>query len=305
MTAVIFFAAVASMHFACPSCGQDLAIAIPGGLKCANGHTINVAKEGHVHMLPPVKVNAQAQAASDSVVRAQRAFYEHGGYAAQLDAVAAEVHRALQACPEYPDAADEMHVLNAGCGEGECLRLLEQRLEADGVRLGGLWGTDTSKLAVRYAAKRQRTARFAVCAPHQLPFRDGSMHVVFSLLAPSPPWEESCRVLRPGGAVVVARAGNRHLRELRPSDAFASDEPKQFAAGLAEQYVRVCTEERYRGALATELLAMAGVGGASDTLLDSGSGEVQLAAPVTVDLICSTHRVWLGTGGEDSLGCLP
>ena len=255
-----------------------------------------------MNMLPPTKVDKQAQAESDAIVRAQRAFYEAGGYAAQLDAVAGEVHRALQACPEYPDAANDMHVLNAGCGEGECLRLLEQRLEADGVRLGGLWGTDTSKLAVRYAAKRQPSARFAVCAPHRLPFSDGSMHVIFSLFAPSPPWEESCRVLHPGGAVVVARSGNRHLRELRPSEAFGNDEPKQFAAGLAEQYIRVCTEEHYRGALATELLTMAGVGGtASDALLDSGGDEVQLTAPVTVDLICSTHRVWLGTGGEDNL----
>ena len=39
----------------------------------------------------------------------------------------------------------------------------------------------------------------------------------------------------------------------------------------------------------------------TDALLDSGGDEVQLTAPVTVDLICSTHRVWLGTGGEDNL----
>lgn len=256
-------------------------------------------------MLPPVKVNAKAVAESDARVRAQRAFYEAGGYAAQLDAVAAEVQRALTLCPGYPEKAGEMHVLNAGCGEGECLRLLEQRLDAAGVRLGGLWGTDTSKLAVRYAAKRQRSARFAVCAPHKLPFGDGSMHVVFSLFTPSPPWEESCRVLGPGGAVVVARAGNRHLRELQQRGSDTPSEPKQFAAGLAEEYVRVCTQETYRGQLATGLLEMSGLGGQAHGLIAGGGGDddadIQLVAPVTVDLICSTHRVWLGTGGEDAV----
>ena len=96
----------------------------------------------------------------------------------------------------------------------------------------------------------------ALCRPprHRLPFADGSFDVVFSCFSPSP-WDEFCRVLRPGGgpptslhlaapphrrtaarphrctrpllsthlhscapssgAIIVVRAGATHLQELR------------------------------------------------------------------------------------------
>ena len=127
-----------------------------------------------------------------------------------------------------------------------------------------------------------------MCSPHRLPFRDGTMDVVFSAFAPTD-WEEFLRVLRPGGAVVTVRGGREHLAELRRRSAAAegTSQPKQFPAGLAENYVRVRTEEAYSGAAAAALVEMAGPG-------------TEAAAPgrVTVDVIISTHRVWLGTGGE-------
>ena len=306
MTAAI----VASVHFMCPTCGEDLLVAA-GGLRCTNGHLTNIAKEGHIHLLPPTKGDASAIAANEALVRAQRAFYEAGGFAMQADAVAGEVYRALAASPDFSNQASGMNVLNAGCGEGLFMRRLAHRLQEEGVGVGGLWGTDTSKLAVRYAANRHKDAHFAVCSPHRLPFRDGSMDLVFSAFSPSP-WEEFCRVLRPGGAVVVARAGRRHLNELaRAAGEPAPDaaEPKQVAAGLAENYVRATSEEAYAGPAAASLLEMAaGMGYAAkpDELLvtdagggaDGGGESIRLAKPVTVDVIVSTHRVWLGTGGE-------
>ena len=64
------------------------------------------------------------------MVRASRAFFEAGGFGAQLAGVTAEVSRALADCPDI----GERHVLNAGCGEGAYLRLLQrekaQRREA-------------------------------------------------------------------------------------------------------------------------------------------------------------------------------
>ena len=50
-----------------------------------------------------------------------------------------------------------------------------------------------SKLAVRYAAKRQPAAHFAVGSPHALPFSDGSFDAVFS-----------CFALRSSGVCVCA-----------------------------------------------------------------------------------------------------
>ena len=286
-------AALAALHFSCPACGEDL---LPssngGGLRCINGHFTNVAKEGHIHLLPPSRVDQNAQAASDAIVRAQRAFYEHGGFQSQCDAIADEVVRALANCPH-----DAPQILNAGCGEGVFMRTLARRLETDGVD-AGLWATDTSKLAVRYAAKRHKQGQYACCSPHALPFKDGSMSVVFSTFAPSP-WDEFCRVLKPGGAVIVARAGSTHLHELRSADERreAEQPPKQFAAGLAEQYVRVCTDECYSGASAVSLREMVQPGVQQQQHGVPGE-DAEEELRCTVDVIVSTHRVWLGTGGE-------
>jgi len=298
------------IRYLCPSCGGSL---LPSGtmLRCASGHAIDCAKEGHHYLLkrpPPPAVVKE----SDEIARAGRAFHDAGGYAKQADAVAAEVVRALGPRPA-DGAGAPRQLLAAGCADGFYLRAVERALQARSKKGGdgnvgdgsapasvGLWGIDSGKLAVRYAAKRQPSARFAVAPGHALPFADGVFDLVFSAFAPSS-WDEYCRVLRPGGAVVVARAGPRHLKELRAlSGAPTFSEPKQFAAGQGELYCRFASEERYRGEVLLHLLE-------TTPFCRRASPERQAAMRryaedeegllLTVDIISTTHRVWLGTGG--------
>ena len=70
---------------------------------------------GPGHVADPAAFNSQ-------VTRASRAFFEAGGFGLQLAGVTAEVSRALADCPDN----GERHVLNAGCGEGAYLRLLQR-----------------------------------------------------------------------------------------------------------------------------------------------------------------------------------
>jgi 23S rRNA (guanine745-N1)-methyltransferase len=295
-----------NVHYSCPTCESPL-LPLPDNpksLRCQNNHITDIAKEGYSYLMGPKKKNAAKEVLSDARTRAERAFFETGGFAAQADAVAEEVLRALELCPSVLDG-EAPHVLNAGCGEGLFLRQLAKRSN----RKLFLWGTDSNKLAVRYASKRQRDAMYAVAPPTKLPFPDGSFSVVFSAFAPSP-WEEFCRVLKPCGCVIVARAGNRHLHQLRSelieaSNVPGAEEPKQFSAGLAERYARVCTEESYGEEMARQLLAMTAWGEeeAKEALIERrfGGGRSSSDGPMltaTVDMIMSTHRVWLGTGGE-------
>ena len=150
-----------ALHFACPSCGDDL-LPSEQSLRCAAADcktTLDVAKEGHVHLAKPQKKAAAAEL--DAIARASLAFHAAGGFEAQFAAVADEVARALSGCPP----SDEPQILIAGCGEGSCVRAVQERVDPT----VGLWAVDTNKLSVRYAAKRQRSARFAVAPLHALP----------------------------------------------------------------------------------------------------------------------------------------
>lgn len=58
-----------SVHFACPksNCGGELLPSTERVLRCACGHSIDVAREGYVHLAKRGKANAEQQAESDAV----------------------------------------------------------------------------------------------------------------------------------------------------------------------------------------------------------------------------------------------
>mmetsp|Transcript_6632 Transcript_6632/g.20674 ORF Transcript_6632/g.20674 Transcript_6632/m.20674 type:complete len:111 (+) Transcript_6632:407-739(+) len=92
--------------------------------------------------------------------------------------------------------------------------------------------------------------------------------------------------------------------------------PKQFSAGQAEMYCRFTSQERYEGEVLLDLQNMTPfyrrskpyanankIRDRSSLALDArtmgGQAGVATLEPIdlTVDIIASTHRVWLGTGG--------
>jgi ubiquinone/menaquinone biosynthesis C-methylase UbiE len=109
-------------------------------------------------------------------------------------------------------------VLDIGCGGGYLARLL-----AAAVAPGGqVTGLDTSAPAIGYARKRAAAnCSFVLGAAQDLPWPDGSFDVVASTLAAhhipgaarQDAFGEMYRVLRPGGALLVADfrpSGRRH-----------------------------------------------------------------------------------------------
>ena len=79
-------------------------------------------------------------------------------------------------------------------------------------------GIDLSKRGVRTAAKAAGRealgALFAVASVFELPVRDASLDAVVSLFAPIAEGE-FLRVLKPGGVLIAAGAGRRHLHTLK------------------------------------------------------------------------------------------
>ena len=212
------------LYFRCPSCGDSLLPSAGGNtLRCASGHAVDAAKEGHYYLLKRPLAPAIAKE-TEEMARSARAFHDAGGFATYADSLALEIARALLDGPSPADGpAAPRQVLAAGCSDGVYLRAVEQALRSRGVFVGseearrethqsgdksschksegsehaseaqmlkvGLWGVDPCKLAVRYAAKRQPSAHFAVASMHALPFADGVFDLVFSAFGQSS-WDE-------------------------------------------------------------------------------------------------------------------
>lgn len=185
----------------CPICGQRLTQEESGALRCPKNHCFDRAKEGYWHLLPVQGMHSKVPGDSKEMVAARRAFLQAGYYDAFGRALASLT---LEQADKGP-----LRVLDAGCGEGWYDRTLFAAAAKAEIPLE-LAGFDISKTAVRLAAKAQKELRYAVASSFHQPVEDGWADVVWNIFSPMAR-EEFLRVLRPGGVVLYAVPGPRHL----------------------------------------------------------------------------------------------
>ncbi len=159
-------------------------------------HTFDFARSGYLNLC----LSAQAgKGDSAQAVRSRSAFLETGYYQPLSDAVNGLLDRSGVAS-----------VLDAGCGEG----YYTNRMAPGRIALGA----DLSRPGVEHAAKRAAAvgsgAAFVVAGLFALPVKDGVLDAVVSLFAPCAE-QEFLRVLRPGGFLILAGAGEKHLWGLK------------------------------------------------------------------------------------------
>jgi 23S rRNA (guanine745-N1)-methyltransferase len=175
----------------CPVCTGELSES-DGALRCAGGHSFDIARQGYVNLVP---------GAGDTVamVEARDAFLGAGHYRRLGDALAEEA-----AGVRAPGA-----VVDIGAGTGHHLaRVLDAMPERIGLAL------DASSPALRRAARAHpRAAAVGSDAWKPLPLRDGVAALILSVFAPRNP-AEMARVLAPGGALIAVTPTTRHLHEL-------------------------------------------------------------------------------------------
>ena len=197
----------------CPHCGAAL-VAADASIRCVEGHSFDVARQGYVDLMPSGRRPAGDTAA---MVAAREAFLGRGHYAAIADAVA------LESGP----ASGGGCVVEVGAGTG--YYLARARGERVGIAL------DSSRYALRRAARAGLGA--VVCdAWRPLPVRDGVADAVLCVFAPRNA-AEMRRVLAPGGVIVVVTPTPRHLQELvEPLGLVGIDSRKEerLAASLGE-----------------------------------------------------------------------
>ncbi|HIZ20312.1 MAG TPA: methyltransferase domain-containing protein [Firmicutes bacterium] len=199
--------------FCCPACGQPLAMT-DRTYACPRGHSFDRGKSGYVNLLLPGAKHSKAPGDNPLMVMARRDFLERGHYRPLCEAVCGLLSAHL------PEGTGELTVLDAGCGEGYYTEQLRVPLGRCG-RPFLLLGADISKTAADKAARRARQAgvpldsiRYAAASVFHLPLPDKSCDVLLNLFAPYC-GQETRRVLRPGGLLLLAVPGERHLLELK------------------------------------------------------------------------------------------
>ena len=188
------------MSFSCPLCHQPLSRE-KNSYICPQRHQFDMAKEGYVNLLPVQHKRSRDPGDSAEMMQARRAFLDAGHYQPLRDAIVAQLRERLD---EKATA-----VLDIGCGEGYYTHAF-----ADALPEITTFGLDVSKVAIKAAAKRYPQVTFCVASSHRLPFSDTSMDAIIRIYAPCKA-EELARVVKPGGWVITATPGPRHLMELK------------------------------------------------------------------------------------------
>lgn len=219
-------------HLRCPVCAAPLH-PYDREVRCPKRHSFNIAKQGYLGLLSGFKATSGDDAA---MAAARDTFLSSGAYAPLAGEVAARAaaivaaasdgrahdpsgertarHGAGQTADRNAAAAspvaDPPFIVEAGCGTGYYLAAaLDAVPEARG------FGFDTGVRGLRRATRAHNRAivgSWDVYRP--FPLADGCADVVLDVFSPRNP-DEFARVLRPGGALVVARPSAEHLCELR------------------------------------------------------------------------------------------
>lgn len=187
----------------CHICGAEVRISENGASLVCKGerrHCCDFAASGYVNMCSP---SQSGGGDGKAAVRARSAFL-----GTELYRPAAEkLTEALSLrCPRGG------LVVDAGCGEGYYSTFVAKAGYS-------VFGADLSKFAVDAASKRAgreglNNAFFAAASVFALPLADGSADAVINVFAPCAE-DEYLRVLKDGGTLAVAYAGEKHLLGLK------------------------------------------------------------------------------------------
>ena len=194
----------------CPVCDRSLT-KVGDTLQCSSQHSFDIAREGYVNLL-----RKKVPGDTKEMLVARRNFLERGYY----DALSNMLNELVSTClmlignrgwEDWPQA-----ILDAGCGEGYYLSRLKHSLDRQlSPQAYCYLGLDSSKEAVRMAAKKYRDIDFLVAnINEQLVLAENSVQVLLNIFAPRNP-AEFARVIAPKGLLFVVIPNPKHLKSLR------------------------------------------------------------------------------------------
>ena len=185
------------MELVCPICREILKKEEKTWV-CPNRHSFDIARQGHVNLLPVQSKRSLNPGDTREQVVSRREFLDGGFYE--------PIRQALCALAKDHDCTGP--ILDIGCGEGWYSSQLAEALNLP------LTGLDISKEAVRCAAAKYKMHQWLCATAAHIPVPDGAAGLITSLFALTLP-EEFHRVLTRDGLYFQVLAAEDHLLGLK------------------------------------------------------------------------------------------
>lgn len=178
-------------------------------LRCPKNHSFDISAKGYVNLLLPQHKNVRDPGDSKEMVAARRLFLDSGAYSCLREAL-------CECAAKYAAPLPKPAVmLDCGCGEGYYTVGMY-----DAVPGLNIFGIDISKNALNMAHSRisgngaKRDIFCAAASVFRLPFEDKCADMAAVIFAPFQ-LKELLRVVKPGGIIITAIPGERHLYGLK------------------------------------------------------------------------------------------
>jgi 23S rRNA (guanine745-N1)-methyltransferase len=188
----------------CPHCQNELQNIENKSVKCSNNHSFDISKEGYLNLLQVNKKKSKNPGDNEMMIAARRNFLEKGYYDPLINAIKTTVEN------ELTFNSSIINILDAGCGEGYYSQKAINNFEK---LTTNVIGTDISKSAIKYAAKKYKNNFYFVSSTYDLPVANDSMDVVLSVFAPVHP-PEFKRILKNKGYLIIVSPGENHMKDL-------------------------------------------------------------------------------------------
>jgi len=194
-------------NLACPIDGSKL-VSDNKQWVCPNGHSFDIARQGHVNLLPVQHKRSKHPGDSKEMVVARTHFLDAGIYQPLAQKISGHVHTLMV-------DSDTFCLLDAGCGEGYYFNHLYQSLSTSSKDSNlSFIGLDISKQAILQASKRNKNITWIVGTNRQPPIVETSVDIILCVFG-FVNFEGFAKILKPGGRVVLVDPGVDHLKELR------------------------------------------------------------------------------------------
>lgn len=214
----------------CPVCQQSLSSS-ENKWQCENNHHFDNAKQGYCNLLLANQKKSLTPGDDRQMLQARYQFLNAGHYQPVTDTINKLI---TEKC------AGLEQILDIGCGEGYYLSSLKQAISNTATCF---YGTDISKEALKLAARSYPDIHWFVAAAKAQPFLSHQLDLILNIFAPAD-WQEIKRILKPGGHILLAVAGDNHLQSLRELiyKEVKPHHPERFLEKMGSEFELITTQ---------------------------------------------------------------